>query len=63
MGHINYLHYNPVKHGLVECPLQWEFSSFRQFVRDWFYREDWGCRCGGKEAAVEFEREGLVVGE
>ena len=63
VGHINYLHYNPVKHGLVECPHQWEFSSFRQFVREGFYREDWGCQCGGKEAAVEFEGEGLVVGE
>ena len=58
VGHINYLHYNPVKHGLVECPHQWEFSSFRRFVRDGFYGEDWGCCCGGKEAVVEFEGEG-----
>ena len=28
VGHINYLHYNPVKHGLVECPHQWEFFEF-----------------------------------
>ena len=48
IGHINYLHYNPVKHGLVECPHQWEFSSFRRFVKDGFYGEDWGCRCEGK---------------
>ena len=63
VGHINYLHYNPVKHGLVKCPHQWELSSFRRFVREGFYGMDWGCRCGGKETAVEFEGEELVVGE
>jgi putative transposase len=63
VGHINYLHYNPVKYGLVECPLQWAFSSFRQFVREGFYGEDWGCRCVGKKATVEFEGEELAVGE
>jgi putative transposase len=60
---MNNLHDNLMKHGLVGYPHQWEFSSFRRFVRDGFYGEDWGCRCGGKGAAVEFEGEGLVVGE
>ncbi|MBD1873451.1 hypothetical protein H6F75_08160 [Nodosilinea sp. FACHB-131] len=34
VGHLNYLHYNPVKRGLVRCPHEWEFSSFRRFVRE-----------------------------
>ena len=49
-----------MKHGLVKCSHQLETSSFRRFVRDKFYGEDWGCQCEGKEAVVEFEGEGLV---
>ncbi|NJN03551.1 MAG: transposase [Leptolyngbyaceae cyanobacterium SL_1_1] len=45
--HLNYLHFNPVKHGLAGCPHQWEYSSFRWFVREGFYGVDWGCRCKG----------------
>lgn len=26
--HVNYIHYNPVKHGLVRCPHEWPHSSF-----------------------------------
>jgi len=63
VGHINYLHYNPVKHGLVDCPHQLKFLSFRRFVRDGFDGEDWGCKCVRKETAVDFEEDELVVGE
>jgi putative transposase len=28
---INYIHYNPTKHGYVDDPLKWEFSSLRYF--------------------------------
>jgi putative transposase len=35
----NYIHYNPVKHGYVRDPEQWEFSSLGMFLerkgRDW----------------------------
>ena len=34
VGHLNYLHYNPVKHGLVESPTDWEFSSVHQYLRE-----------------------------
>ena len=30
--HIDYIHYNPVKHGLVSCPHLWEYSSFSRWV-------------------------------
>jgi putative transposase len=40
--HIEYIHYNPVKHGLVSSPGDWEFSSFKKFVREGFYPADWG---------------------
>ncbi len=50
--HLNYIHYNPVKHGLVACPHLWPHSSFRRWVRNGLYPEDWGCRCGGRHVAL-----------
>ncbi|WP_293099165.1 hypothetical protein [Moorena sp. SIO3I6] len=44
--HIDYIHYNPVKHGLVSCPHLWEYSSFHKWVERGKYRPDWGCCCG-----------------
>ena len=40
--HVEYIHYNPVKHGLVERPMDWEYSSFRQYVKAGMYSPDWG---------------------
>lgn len=40
----NYLHYNPVKHGIVESPYDWVWSSLRLYEQDqgreWL-RERW----------------------
>ncbi len=42
LNHItDYVHFNPVKHGLVERAKDWEYSSFRKFVKHGFYDEDW----------------------
>ncbi|HNB87393.1 MAG TPA: transposase [Anaerolineales bacterium] len=30
----NYIHYNPVKHGYVEYPGEWRFSSYSFYLRD-----------------------------
>ena len=40
--HSDYIHYNPVKHGLVSCASEWEHSSFRRFVARGLYPQDWG---------------------
>lgn len=40
--HIDYIHYNPVKHGLVERPNQWEHSSLAGFLEQGAYSMDWG---------------------
>ena len=40
--HIDYIHYNPVKHGLVREPGAWRFSSFEDFVKDGSYDSGWG---------------------
>ncbi len=30
--HVDYIHYNPVKHGLTHAPGDWPHSSFKEFV-------------------------------
>jgi putative transposase len=41
--HLDYIHYNPVKHGLVQRAIDWPWSSFHRFVREGKYSTDWGC--------------------
>jgi putative transposase len=41
--HFNYVHYNPVKHGLVKGPRDWPYSSFHKWVKLGVYQPDWGC--------------------
>ncbi|MBW4580141.1 MAG: transposase [Tildeniella nuda ZEHNDER 1965/U140] len=40
--HCDYIHYNPVHHGLVKAPKEWAYSSFHRAVRWGMYTEDWG---------------------
>lgn len=40
--HIEYIHYNPVKHGLVSSPEEWPYSSFLRYVESGAYATDWG---------------------
>lgn len=40
-NHCNYIHYNPVKHGLCANPQDWEFSTIHQFIAEGIYPEDW----------------------
>ena len=39
--HVDYIHYNPVKHGLVATPAQWRYSSLRRFVERGWCPPDW----------------------
>ena len=39
--HIDYVHINPVKHGLAARVSDWPYSSFHRMVRDGIYPEDW----------------------
>ena len=45
--HLDYIHYNPVKHGNCRCPHSWEASSFKTWVRHGVYDSCWGCQCDG----------------
>lgn len=40
-AHFNYIHYNPVKHGYVERPRDWPWSSFHNWVKRGHYPIDW----------------------
>ncbi|MDX1252236.1 MAG: transposase [Gammaproteobacteria bacterium] len=40
--HIDYIHYNPVKHGHVSCAADWPYSSFHRFVQRGVYPLGWG---------------------
>ncbi len=40
-NHVEYIHHNPVKHGLTKSPRDWQHSSFHRYVRDGLYDADW----------------------
>lgn len=40
-SHLDYIHYNPVKHGYVENATDWPWSSFHKFVGQGVYEKDW----------------------
>lgn len=40
--HLDYLHYNPVKHGLVNSPAAWPYGSFARYAAKGWYAEHWG---------------------
>jgi putative transposase len=48
--HVDYIHYNPVKHGHAPAVGAWPFSSFARMVRAGAYAQDWD---GGSEPDVE----------
>jgi len=39
--HVDYTHFNPVKHGLVPRVRDWPHSSFHRYVREGILPEDW----------------------
>ena len=39
---VDYLHWNPVKHGHVSSVSNWPFSTFHRYVRQGLYPQDWG---------------------
>ena len=41
-NHLDYIHFNPVKHGYCQKVIQWPYSNFHKFVRLGVYSTDWG---------------------
>jgi putative transposase len=53
-AHFDYVHFNPVKHGLVLHPADWPYSTFRRAVGRGEYPSDW---CGpGRADDVVYHR-------
>jgi putative transposase len=50
--HIDYIHFNPIKHGYVSRVCDWPHSSFHRFVADGTLPHDWGG--DGTEITGEF---------
>jgi putative transposase len=40
--HIEYIHFNPIKHGYVNSLMDWNNSSFLKYVSDGLYPSNWG---------------------
>ncbi len=40
--HVEYIHYNPVKHGYVDTPGEWPYSSFQRYVAAGTFPANWG---------------------
>jgi putative transposase len=40
-AHVDYIHYNPVKHGHVTRVADWPYSSFHRYVRQGILPADW----------------------
>ncbi len=38
---IDYIHFNPVKHGLVKQAKEWKYSTFEKYVKQGLYDENW----------------------
>jgi len=51
-AHMDYVHFNPVKHGLAKRVIDWPFSTFEQLVKDGVYPPDWG---GGTESVLSYD--------
>lgn len=43
--HTDYIHFNPVKHGYVQSPAAWPFSSIHRYVRAGVLPADWARAC------------------
>jgi putative transposase len=39
--HVDYIHYNPVKHGLAKQASDWPFSTFHRYREKGLYEIDW----------------------
>ncbi|MEQ1599590.1 MAG: transposase [Methylotenera sp.] len=51
-AHMDYVHINPLKHGLVKLVCDWPYSTFHHWVKLGVYLENWA---GGVESILNYE--------
>jgi len=42
-SHVDYIHINPTRHGLVTNPIDWPYSSLHRYIRKGILAPNWGC--------------------
>ena len=47
--HVEYIHYNPVKHGLVSRPADWPHSTLHGYIERGMLTPDWGVSADDEE--------------
>ena len=50
-AHMDYVHFNPVKHGLVKRVVDWPTSTFHELVKQGVYPQVWG---GGHDVLLPY---------
>ena len=50
-AHMDYIHINPLKHGLVQRVSDWSYSTFHSYVTQGIYPPHWA---GGKEDTLQY---------
>jgi putative transposase len=62
--HVEYIFYNPVKHGHARCVHDWPWSTFQDAVKRGWYDLTWGCSCDSRHwTPPDFSPIEKVVGE
>jgi putative transposase len=51
--HMDYVHFNPVRHGYAQSAAEWEYSTFHRHVKAGLYPLDWGGSPGLADLAFE----------
>jgi len=52
INHVEYIHYNPVKHGLVDRPIDWPYSSLHSHIKQGKSDPNWGSLQGFKQSEI-----------
>jgi putative transposase len=50
--HVDYIHYNPVKHGYVKCAADWLYSSIHTYISKGILSHDWGYNDDGIDGVM-----------
>jgi putative transposase len=51
--HIDYIHYNPVKHGHCSRAADWPYSSFARWIEKGVYSQDWAASAEIRDLLIE----------
>ncbi len=54
--HMDYIHYNPVKHGYVSNAQDWQYSTLNRLIKKEVYPVDWGGLGKVKTIEVDYDK-------